>query len=305
METEREEETRFSCGFFESNIDGEKKLHIVFRGTEPNYKNKLKYFLYDYMNMKRHYKVFEPLLEEVMAYAKKNNIKNIDVAGHSLGGAMVDIFMKGKNKSNLNFKFKGYTFGNPFGEQSLQGIMDKFDAIKESIQNKTKNTKFHAITKVLDFPPLLILVPSAVGNIAHNHWTLLKSLMRTKKIDKDAEYVNAGADVTSVNNVSDPVVNLGAMLFKTNGNRVILKENHLPKNHELGSFESIMFNHSMANYINSFVNRIDSFSGSELFDFIKEEKAAFNKKAALNNVKAIKADCLEINQVNVLANSKL
>lgn len=153
-------EPRFSFGLFTSfdniqtinGIEKEKTFHIAFRGTEPDIKefsktdtNKnefLKYFIDDYPNMSHHYDVIKPFVEQAIKFSNSCRVNNIEITGHSLGGAMVDLFLE-KNKSNPDLegvKYKGYAFGNPFGISTRNKIEQFFEGnsgqkIKKTIDN--------------------------------------------------------------------------------------------------------------------------------------------------------------------------
>lgn len=167
-------EPRFSFGLFISsensiNENKEKKkrtFHISFRGTDPDIKefsktestqsDFVKYFTHDYPNMSNHYEMMKPFVEQAIKLSKSSNIKNMEITGHSLGGAMVDVFMEKNNNNKYlkNVNYQGYAFGNPFGistrnklEQFWEGekgqkihkIIDKFlNLDAENMTNKLR-----------------------------------------------------------------------------------------------------------------------------------------------------------------------
>ncbi|MDI1264899.1 MAG: Ig-like domain-containing protein [bacterium] len=57
-----------------------------------------------------HYSKFAPLVEAIKAYISSANIQHVFVAGHSLGGAMLQYFM---NEDIGSAKVDGYTWGTP------------------------------------------------------------------------------------------------------------------------------------------------------------------------------------------------
>lgn len=97
---------------------GKKILNVGFRGTDVDGGQGMSEFATKaYPDMERYYhNNFLPLEKIVQDYAKnpKNNVSEIDVSGHSLGGAMVHRFMEGLAKDkDLHTINKGSTFGSP------------------------------------------------------------------------------------------------------------------------------------------------------------------------------------------------
>jgi pimeloyl-ACP methyl ester carboxylesterase len=70
----------------------------------------------DYFPFDEHYKDFKPLIAAVKAFVadKANGIDKVAVTGHSLGGAMAQLFMN----ENLDVPVSGYTFGSPGAEHA-------------------------------------------------------------------------------------------------------------------------------------------------------------------------------------------
>ena len=183
-----------TCVVLESNINNKKVLHLVFRGTEPksgdnffeNTKNMLiGYFLKTYPHIGVHLKYFNPLLNNLMDYARnpKNGIDEIHVAGHSLGGAMVQEFLrKYSNQSDsITQKIKGFSFGSPGSE-------------------KESKIFYSAIKKTLSF-----INPFKINN------------------EDDSYRKNYDSRHISFVNPKDPVPILGNLLYKKNG--IIVKTN--------------------------------------------------------------------------------
>ena len=65
----------------------------------------------DYFPFDNHYKSFKPLIAAVKEFVAdaSNGIDKVVVTGHSLGGAMAQLFMNEK----LEVPVSGYTFGSP------------------------------------------------------------------------------------------------------------------------------------------------------------------------------------------------
>ena len=90
-----------------------KVLNITFRGTE--FSRLPAYILKAYPDMTAYYANFIPFEEAIMKYARNpaNNIKEIQVSGHSLGGAMVQEFLHNNPPKNSEPEIHGFTFGSP------------------------------------------------------------------------------------------------------------------------------------------------------------------------------------------------
>lgn len=150
-------EPRFSFGLYtsaddfqtENGMEKQRTFHIAFRGTEPDIKNVskndtnssefIKYFSEDYPNMTSHYKVIQPFVEQAIKFSNSSGCRNLEATGHSLGGAMVDVFLE-QNKNNQHLKnmnYQGYAFGNPFGISTRNKIERFFEGeIGQKIKHK-------------------------------------------------------------------------------------------------------------------------------------------------------------------------
>lgn len=96
-----------------------KVLNIAFRGTE--FSRLPKFLLKAYPDMIAYYQNFLPFEEAVLKYARdpKNNIKEIQVSGHSLGGAMVQEFLNRNPEQEGTPPIHGYTFGSPGSKKNF------------------------------------------------------------------------------------------------------------------------------------------------------------------------------------------
>ena len=104
---------------FESMVNNKKALHIAFRGTDIN-STKLKDFVsYAYFDMPDFYKCFKPFEDAVWKYVKENNIQDVQVSGHSLGGAMVQEFFNSPEAKKTSVNLSGFTYGSPNSTKSL------------------------------------------------------------------------------------------------------------------------------------------------------------------------------------------
>lgn len=88
-------------------------MHLVYRGTE--FEHLGKYLTGPYLDMDAYYAHFKPLEKYIKAYVAdpKNKITKLEVAGHSLGGAMVEQFLRNNPAESFPVPISGYTFGSP------------------------------------------------------------------------------------------------------------------------------------------------------------------------------------------------
>lgn len=104
------------AGIFKTkNDDGSYNLHLSFRGTDTNAQS-FKEFIYKaYLDMSAYYDCFKPLEMAILDYAKNpaNNIKEMHVSGHSLGGSMVQEFLDSPEVKTSNLNIQGFTYGAP------------------------------------------------------------------------------------------------------------------------------------------------------------------------------------------------
>jgi pimeloyl-ACP methyl ester carboxylesterase len=134
---------RNSAALLAKNAD---TVFIAFRGTNdartgdadsgsPNTadpSNSLSPDKSDWLAMERHYENFRPLLNELTSYILNHNeIKNVQVTGHSLGGAMALAYMNeyastlsGKNLQAVTFAAPGYNFVKGATGQYLDNVTE-------------------------------------------------------------------------------------------------------------------------------------------------------------------------------------
>lgn len=244
-------------------------LHLSFRGTEFS-RGLLylvgKYIPQAYLDMSAYYdKNFKSLEKAIMAYARdpQNEIKEIQVTGHSLGGSMVQEFLKNnpvkpKNSNttlSINEEFEpailGYTFGSP-GSQK---------------------------TKVMSFLTLLGHTALAVIDATKT----VVSLGKINKIDKFLRHINQIRNNTLLTNpykkdnrlveyyhTTDPIPALGALGYKHNGEQIklydrmnaddlALKLTKKAKTSKVGKFLNLVVNHIPV--VNSVKNFAITFHG--------------------------------------------
>lgn len=92
-------------------VGGETVLTLAFRGTVNLARQFSDYFPFD-----KHYADFKPLIAAVKSFVAdaSNGIDKVVVTGHSLGGAMAQLFLNEK----LDVPVEGYTFGSPGAEKA-------------------------------------------------------------------------------------------------------------------------------------------------------------------------------------------
>lgn len=129
------------------NEDGTFTLHMTYRGTDNDSRTKgelsafekkhpsvkafnslmrfARYCVTAYSDMGRHHDNFTPFDKACLEFASNpnNNVKNIEVSGHSLGGAMVQRFLKSDAllNSDMKDKVQGMTWGAPQTNANILG----------------------------------------------------------------------------------------------------------------------------------------------------------------------------------------
>lgn len=113
-------------------------LHLTYRGTE--FDHLWKYLTGPYLDMSAYYENFKPLEKYIKEYVAnpENKIDELHVAGHSLGGSMVQEFLKNNTEADFPVPIKGFTFGSPGSKKN------KF--------HKFITTAYHSILRGVDLP---------------------------------------------------------------------------------------------------------------------------------------------------------
>jgi hypothetical protein len=108
------------------NPDGTYTLHTSFRGTDTEARTFFTFVRKAYLDMSAYYDAFKPLEKAILEYANdpKNKISQINVSGHSLGGAMVPEFLQSEEVKKCSIPFEGITYGAPGNQKkALYGIL--------------------------------------------------------------------------------------------------------------------------------------------------------------------------------------
>jgi hypothetical protein len=103
-----------ACILKSKNLDGDGNvLHISFRGTE--FSRLIEYIKGPYLDMSAYYEHFKPLEKYIRQHVNNpfNHITEVHVNGHSLGGSMVQEFLKNNPPETFAVPIKGFTFGSP------------------------------------------------------------------------------------------------------------------------------------------------------------------------------------------------
>lgn len=180
-----------ACILRSKRHDGGYNLHICFRGTE--FTRLPAYIAKAYPDMSAYYENFKPLEQYIMAYAKNpaNEIKEIQVSGHSLGGAMVQEFLKNNPANENELPIRGFTFGSPgsrkhffhkfltMGYHAVRNFNFVWDD-KESSKDIRLNEFFHSNDPV----PKLGLLGYRRSGHAHNLFDNVYSEAKKAKIEE-------------------------------------------------------------------------------------------------------------------------
>lgn len=132
------------AGIFKTkNEDGSYNLHLSFRGTDTNAKSFKEFFSSAYLDMSAYYDCFKPLEMAILDYAKNpsNNIKEMHVSGHSLGGSMVQEFFDSPEVKASNLNIQGFTYGAPGNNKT------EFYSFFPALYHVVKHQKFMEMGK--------------------------------------------------------------------------------------------------------------------------------------------------------------
>lgn len=185
------------------NPDGSKTLHVSYRGTDTKAQSFKEFFKKAYLDMTAYYDCFKPLEYELLMYIQRpeNNIKKVELSGHSLGGALVQEFFRSPSfksfqKTNPDVEFEGFTFGAPGSRK--KNFYNIFPNMYHMLRGSTKGT-FEAFKQIAE-SSLNIM---GVG--------LFSSETKDERI---TQYMHAG----------DLVPIVGRAIYKNVGQSVFLKD---------------------------------------------------------------------------------
>lgn len=226
--------------------NGEKVLHISFRGTEPKSYSVLKYALNDYMNMERHYDLMEPIINEIIIKAQEDHKLDcplkVKISGHSLGAAMVEKFLE-KNKDTDKVKFSGVAIASPGAENKSNIIIDPLE--------KTKYLKYPISIVSNTFVGLVSLALRKVDSVIQKS-SKIKYLNFLKVgnsvLENVFKYKSEDSRLLNVNHENDLVPRIGSLAYKTQKTEITLSD--------INQDEGSMTNHKSYNYYGEIANEI-------------------------------------------------
>ena len=177
--------------------DGTFKLHLAFRGTDTNVRPFIDYVKGAYLDMSAYYDAFKPLEKAFLTYAQDpaNNISEVHISGHSLGGACVQEFFKSDAVQKSGLNMKGFTYGAP-------------GATKKSWYNILPAT-YHMV-KHKKFMQLGIAALESVAQVV-----LDMSPVKLKSYE---------APITHYKHAGDLIPRAGSMSYKTRGENIHLND---------------------------------------------------------------------------------
>lgn len=197
---------------FESQVNNEKTLHIAFRGTDVNSKKLRDFVSYAYFDMQEFYQSFKPFEKAIWKHVNSNQIKHIQVSGHSLGGAMVQEFFNSEEAKNSAIELEGFTYGAP---------------------SSTKSSIHHIICNVghkLAHKSFMEMVKASS--------TLFKKgneIYSTKEID---------SRISQYKHHEDVIPQAGSIFYKPSGIHILLKDSCQEMEEGFTVFKSMLNNHN-------------------------------------------------------------
>lgn len=214
--------------FLSKNDDGTQNLHLVFRGTDNKARDFMEFVGKAYLDMSAYYDAFKPLEEKILAFAQDpaNNIKQVHVSGHSLGGAMVQEFFNSPSVQNSGLDLVGFTYGAPGTDKKPihSAITETFHTIKKVL----KTGKFSAFkdlaTNTLS-PIFNKILPEslAIGNLISVS-TLGFNFAEVIPPSVNTSQKNIDSRIFQYEHSGDLIPKLGAAAYNESGEEIYLKD---------------------------------------------------------------------------------
>lgn len=264
---------------------GKFKLNVAFRGTE--FSDLPSYLLHAYFNMSWHYAQFRPLTRAVVAFAENpdNNISGISATGHSLGGAMVQEFLRDYPEGSTQVPIEGHTFGSP---GSVKKGFYKFFALGVQLAEKVLGVLLSPITMNLSEASLGVAIATQSDKLYkfHTLCNFVSQKLYDKPVYKDAP--DFDGRLKEFYHFDDAVPKMGQKGYRSFGSRFkIFNENYeTPKNEQslLSSFSEGVRKHAMMGYCRIFDSALKSreeiLKGGPV---LSEEVANLSTLSALNS----------------------
>lgn len=197
---------------FESQVKGEKSLHIAFRGTDVNSKKLRDFVSYAYFDMQEFYQSFKPFEIAVWKYIEENNIKDVQVSGHSLGGAMVQEFFNSHQAKSASINLEGFTYGAP---------------------SSTKTSIHHMICNIghkLANKSFIEMVKTSISLFNYGN-----EVYSQKEIDPR---------ISQYKHPEDVIPQAGSIFYKPSGKHILLKDSCNDMEEGFTVFKSMINNHN-------------------------------------------------------------
>lgn len=281
----REDGFGASFGAFLEEKDGKKILHISFRGTEIKSKSMLKYFLYDYQNMERHYNTMKPLIEQVISEMEKTHVKlDVKVSGHSLGAAMVEEFLN-EHPDTENLKFTGVALASPRATHKMQSIVNLLEKNQYLKHGTILLNAGIGVTSLI-----LRKIEKGITSVSQKSKHL--SFLKLGGILLDRFFPNEESDprLLNIDHENDIVPKVGTLVYKSQKEKITL----LHKNQD-----EVMKDHKVYNYFGELA--AEAIRREDMFATHKE---LFVVESAFSSTKYIKTSnerrFQQINMDNVL-----
>lgn len=196
---------------FESEVNDKKSLHIAFRGTDVNSKKLRDFVSYAYFDMQAFYQSFKPFEKAIWQYIKLNDIKDIQVSGHSLGGAMVQEFFNSTEAKTSSINLEGFTYGAPSSNKSP--------------------------------------IHTVICNVGHKlaHKSFMEMVKTSASLFKNGNEIYHKKEIDprifQYKHLEDVIPQAGSIFYKPSGNHILLKDSCTELEEGFTVFKSMLNNH--------------------------------------------------------------